>query len=41
MKQLKSLDKFEIPKHVFCVEKFIRTENGKIQRSKTLTLAIK
>lgn len=41
MKQLKSLDKFEIPKHVFCVEKFIRTENGKIQRSKTLSLAIK
>ncbi len=41
MKQLKSLDKFEIPKHVFCVEKFIRTKNDKIQRSKTLTLTIK
>ncbi|WP_047415092.1 AMP-binding protein [Cellulophaga sp. Hel_I_12] len=39
--QLKSLTKFEIPKEIFCLEKFIRTENGKLQRTKTLSLALK
>jgi len=39
--QLKSLTKFEIPKEIFCLEKFIRTANGKLQRTKTLSLAKK
>lgn len=36
--RLKSLAKFEIPKETYSLEKFIRTENGKIQRTKTLVL---
>lgn len=41
IQQLTSLSKFEVPKEIFCLEKFISTENGKLQRSKTLMLAIK
>lgn len=38
VKNLKALDKYEIPKEVFCVAKFIETETKKIQRKKTLDL---
>lgn len=41
IKNLASLEKYEIPKESFNVTKFITTENGKIQRSKNLTLALK
>ena len=41
IKNLSSLEKFEIPKEIFNVGKFITTENGKIQRSKTLSLVLK
>jgi len=36
--QLKTLDKFEIPKEVYFVNKFIETETNKIQRTNTLNL---
>lgn len=36
MKSLKTLDKFEVPKEIFKVSKFMETENGKIKRKKTL-----
>ncbi len=36
IKLLKSLSKFEIPKEVFSLDSFVRTDNGKIQRSKTI-----
>ena len=39
--KLSSLEKYEIPKEIFTIEKFITTENGKIQRSKTISLALK
>lgn len=32
------LDKYEIPKQVYCVESFAETTSGKIQRAKTLEL---
>jgi len=35
-----NLSRFEHPKHVFFIEKFFRTESGKIQRKKTLQTAI-
>lgn len=38
---LKSLSKFEIPKEIYYVEKFIETETKKIQRQKTLDLIFK
>tara|TARA_R110002050_G_scaffold16019_2_gene48992 strand:+ start:86393 stop:87469 length:1077 start_codon:yes stop_codon:yes gene_type:complete len=41
IKELSALEKFEIPKAIFYLEKFIMTENGKIQRSKTIALALK
>lgn len=39
-KNLKTLIKFEIPKEVYCIPKFIETETKKIQRKKTLDLLI-
>ncbi|WP_341221310.1 AMP-binding protein [Polaribacter atrinae] len=36
--QLKALTKFEIPKEIYFVTKFIETETNKIQRNKTLDL---
>ncbi|SHJ68973.1 AMP-binding protein [Pseudozobellia thermophila] len=36
IRQLPLLDKFEVPKHVFCVPQFKETASGKVQRSETL-----
>ncbi|MFN4763103.1 AMP-binding protein [Gillisia sp. Q332] len=36
IKSLKSLDKYEIPKKIYLIEKFEETPNGKIHREKTL-----
>ena len=36
IQQLKTLDKFEIPKEVIFIKQFDRTSNGKIQRNKTV-----
>ncbi|MBU2996107.1 AMP-binding protein [Cellulophaga baltica] len=36
IKLLKSLGKFEIPKEIFTLDSFVWTDNGKIQRSKTI-----
>ena len=36
LQKLKSLDKFEIPKHIYTTKKFIETSTGKIQRKKTM-----
>jgi len=36
IQELKTLDKFEIPKKIYSVEKFSETINGKIQRKKTI-----
>lgn len=36
--KLKSLSKYEIPKGIYFVEKFVETESKKIQRKKTLEL---
>lgn len=41
IKQVKTLTKFEVPKEIYTLQKFIRTENGKIQRAKTLALVSK
>ena len=38
---LKSLSKYEVPKEIYFVEKFIETETKKIQRQKTLDLIFK
>ncbi len=38
---LTSLNKFEVPKNIYTVEKFIETETKKIQRQKTLDLIFK
>ena len=40
-KAQKSLSKFEIPKEIYYVEKFLETETKKIQRQKTLDLIFK
>ncbi len=40
IRELKTIEKFEIPKDIFYAEKFIMTKNGKIQRSKTLALTL-
>ncbi len=37
----KVLDKFEVPKHIYHVPKFLMTSTGKIKRSETLNLAKK
>ena len=36
IKSLKSLDKYEIPKKIYLIQKFEETPNGKIHREKTL-----
>nr|WP_298789406.1 AMP-binding protein [uncultured Allomuricauda sp.] len=36
IKDLKGLDKYEIPKEVFALKQFFETKSGKIQRKKTL-----
>ncbi|PKB00302.1 O-succinylbenzoic acid--CoA ligase [Flavobacteriaceae bacterium MAR_2009_75] len=36
IKQLTSLDKYEVPKQILTVSKFIETDSGKVQRKKTL-----
>lgn len=36
-----NLSRFEKPKEYFCIPKFIKTENGKIQRLKTVNQAVK
>ncbi|WP_299122618.1 AMP-binding protein [uncultured Winogradskyella sp.] len=36
IKELKTLDKFEIPKKIYTLSKFPETNNGKIQRKKTV-----
>ncbi|WP_299113265.1 AMP-binding protein [uncultured Winogradskyella sp.] len=36
IEKLKTLDKFEIPKHIYITDKFIETSTGKIQRNETL-----
>lgn len=41
VKNLDTLQKYEIPKAVFTLEKFVETETGKIQREKTLELVSK
>jgi O-succinylbenzoic acid--CoA ligase len=33
-----NLDKYEVPKQIYCVENFAETNSGKIQRTKTLTM---
>ncbi|WP_075342811.1 AMP-binding protein [Tenacibaculum agarivorans] len=38
LKEQQALSKYEVPKQIFFVEKFIETETKKIQRSKTLKL---
>lgn len=40
IQSLKALEKFEIPKEIYEVPEFQQTDNGKIQRVKTLTLVI-
>ncbi len=40
MDNLKALSKYEVPKEVFFIPQFIETENGKIQRTKTLQLVL-
>lgn len=40
IKELKGLDKFEIPKAIYTLNKFPETETGKIQRNKTVKTAI-
>lgn len=36
-----SLDKYEKPKEIICIPKFIETNSGKVQRKKTLELIVK
>jgi len=38
IKSLKTLERFQIPKEIFVIASFLETENGKIQRIKTLEL---
>ncbi|MFK7831722.1 MAG: AMP-binding protein [Winogradskyella sp.] len=39
--QLKGITKFEIPKEVYTVDKFLETVNGKIQRKKTIKAVLR
>ncbi|WP_405246760.1 AMP-binding protein [Cellulophaga sp. Asnod2-G02] len=41
LQNLETLDKFEVPKEIYAVESFIKTDNGKIQRTKTVALISK
>jgi len=38
IKALKTLERFQIPKEIYVVNSFLETQNGKIQRIKTLEL---
>ena len=38
IKGLKEVGRYEIPKDIFCVDSFVETDTGKIQRDKTLSL---
>ncbi|MCA0133210.1 AMP-binding protein [Winogradskyella alexanderae] len=40
IKQLKGLTKYEVPKEIYVVDRFVETVNGKVQRSKTIAKAI-
>ncbi|WP_103068091.1 AMP-binding protein [Aquimarina sediminis] len=40
IQNLETLDKYEIPKEVYFLPQFIETENGKVQRSKTLEVVL-
>ncbi len=33
---IKGLTKYEVPKHIYTVDKFVETVNGKIQRNETI-----
>jgi O-succinylbenzoic acid--CoA ligase len=41
IKHLKGLTKFEVPKEIYIIDKFLETVNGKIQRNKTIKSLIK
>lgn len=41
IKQIKGLNRFEVPKEIFILDKFVETINGKIQRQKTIEAALK
>ncbi len=38
IKNLKTLNKYEIPKEIYFLPKFVETNNGKVQRNQTLSL---
>ena len=38
IKKLDNLDKFEVPKKIFCLPQFVTTNSGKLQRKQTLEL---
>ncbi len=38
IKNLKTITKYEVPKEIYFLSQFIETENGKVQRTKTLDL---
>ncbi|GAB5563056.1 MAG: AMP-binding protein [Winogradskyella sp.] len=40
VKQLKGLTKFELPKKIYTIDRFVETVNGKIQRDKTVSAVI-
>ncbi|WP_222984010.1 AMP-binding protein [Flagellimonas meishanensis] len=40
IRALQALDKYEVPKDIFCLDLFIETSTGKIQRDKTLSLIV-
>jgi O-succinylbenzoic acid--CoA ligase len=40
IKYLKGLTKFEVPKEIYTIDKFVETVNGKIQRNKTIKKVI-
>jgi len=40
IEELKTLDKFEVPKKIYTIDKFPETNNGKIQRKKTLKAVV-
>lgn len=41
VKHLKGLTRFDVPKQVYTIDKFVETINGKIQRKKTISKALK
>jgi len=41
IKELKTPQRFEIPKEIYCVDSFLETKNGKVQRTKTIALLSK